>query len=105
MGSNDAKHVQTKLNEDEHERFRKFASEHDLSLKEAGYEALLKWIERQQQADPNDPVFTVLDDPDDGSLPASSATDAREEDDLVDEWYGSDESFTLADDPFAQSWR
>ena len=103
MSSNDTKHVQTELNEDEYERFRKFAREHGLSLKEAGHEALVEWIERQQQADPNDPAFTVLDDLEDESLPASAATDAREEDDLVEEWDGSDEPFTLADDPSAQS--
>ena len=103
MSSNDTKHVQTELNEDEYERFRKFASEHGLSLKEAGHEALIEWIERQQQADPNDPAFTVLDDLEDESLPASAATDAREEDDLVDDWHGNDEPFTLADDPSAQS--
>ena len=101
MSSNDTKHVQTELNEDEYERFREFASEHGLSLKEAGHEALIEWIERQQQADPNDPAFTVLDDLEDESLPASAETDAREEGDLVDKWHGSDESFTLADDPSA----
>lgn len=103
MSSNDTKHVQTELNEDEYERFREFAREHGLSLKEAGHEALIEWIERQQQADPNDPAFTVLDDLEDEPLPASAATDAHEENDLVDEWHGSDEPFTLADDPSAQS--
>ncbi|WP_049979522.1 hypothetical protein [Halolamina rubra] len=103
MSSNDTKHVQTELNEDEYERFRQFANEHGLSVKEASHEALVEWIERQQQADPNDPAFTVLDDLEDESLPASVATDAREEADLVEEWDGSDESFTLADDPSAQS--
>jgi hypothetical protein len=103
MSSNDTKHVQTELTEDEYERFREFASEHGLSLKEAGHEALIEWIERQQQADPNDPAFTVLDNLEDGSLPETAETDARDEDDLVDEWNGSDESFTLAEDPSAQS--
>ncbi|WP_435130045.1 hypothetical protein [Halobaculum sp. D14] len=103
MSSNDTKHVQTELNEDEYERFREFASEHGLSLKEAGHKALIEWIERQQQADPNDPAFTVLDDLEDESLPETAETDARDEDDLVDEWNGSDQSFTLAEDPSAQS--
>jgi hypothetical protein len=79
------------------------AREHGLSLKEAGHEALIEWVERQQRADPNDPAFTVLNDLDDESLPASAETDAREEADLVDEWHGSEESFTLADDPSTQS--
>jgi hypothetical protein len=95
--------VQTELDKDEYERFREFAREHGLSLKEAGHEALVEWIERQQQADPTDPAFTILDDLDDEPFPASAATDAREEDDLVDEWHGSDESVTLADGPSEQS--
>ena len=103
MSDNDTKHVQTELSEDEYERFREFAREHGLSLKEAGHEALIEWIERQQRADPNDPAFTVLDDLETDALPASAETDAREEDDLVEEWDGSDESFTLADDPSLQS--
>jgi hypothetical protein len=103
MSSDDTKHVQTELTEDEYERFREFAREHGLSLKEAGHEALVEWVERQQQPDPNDRAFTVLDDLVADSLPASAATNAREEDDLIDEWHGSDESFTLAEDPSAQS--
>jgi hypothetical protein len=103
LSSDNTKHVQSELNRDEYERFREFAREHGLSLKEAGHEALLEWIERQQQADPNDPTFTVLDDIENESLPASAATDAREEADLVEEWDNSDESLTLADDPSAQS--
>ena len=103
MSSNDTKHVQTELSEDEYERFREFATEHGLSLKEAGHEALIEWVERQQRADPNDRAFTVLDELESDSLPDRAQTDAREEDDLVDEWHGSEESFTLADDPSAQS--
>lgn len=103
MSSNDTKHIQTELDGDEYERFRTFANEHGLTLKEASHEALLEWIERQQRADPNDPAFTVLDDLEDKSLPESAATDAQDEDDLVEEWHGNDESFTLADDPSAQS--
>jgi hypothetical protein len=102
MSGNETKHVQTELSEEEYERFREFAREHGLSLKEAGHEAMIEWIERQQQADPNDPAFTVLDELDDESLPASAETDAREEDDLAEEWHGSDDSFTLAEDPSAQ---
>ena len=83
MSSNDTKHVQTELSEDEYERFREFATEHGLSLKEAGHEALIEWIERQQRADPNDRAFTVLDELEADSLPDGVQTDAREEGDLV----------------------
>lgn len=103
MSSNDTKHVQTELTEDEYERFREFAWEHGLSLKEAGREAVMEWVERQQQADPDDRAFTVLDELEASSLPDSADTDAREEDDLVEEWHGDDEPFTLADDPSVQS--
>ena len=37
MRSNDTKHVQTELDEEEYERFREFAEEHGLSLKEASH--------------------------------------------------------------------
>ena len=103
MSSNDTKHVQTELSEDEYERFREFATEHGLSLKEAGHEAVIEWVERQQRADPNDRAFTILDELEADSLSDRAQTDARGEDDLVDEWHGSDESFTLADDPSTQS--
>lgn len=95
--------VSTEPSEDEYERFREFAKEPGLSLKEAGHEALIEWIERQQRADPNDRAFTVLDELEVDSLPKSADTDARDEDDLVDEWHGSGEAFTLTDDPSAQS--
>lgn len=103
MSDSETKHVQTELSEDEYERFREFASEQGLSLKEAGHRAVLEWIKRQQQPDPNDPAFTVLDDLKATQSPESVATDARDEDDLVEEWHGSDESFTLADDPSSHS--
>lgn len=103
MSSNDTKHVQTELSEDEYERFRKFAREHGLSIKEAGQEALLEWIERRQRPDPNDRAFTVLDDLEVDGLPETAATDARDEGDLVDEWHGGDEAWTLADDPSTES--
>ncbi len=87
------------MNEEEYERFRKFAEEHGLSLKEAGHEAVLEWIERQQQANPNDAACTVLDDLDSSSLLRTAHTDAREEDDLVEEWHGNDESLDFPEEP------
>lgn len=96
MGNAD-KHVQTVLSEDEYERFRRFAREDGLSLKEAGRAALLEWIERQHRPDPRDPAFTVLDDMEVSD--ADATTDAREEGDLVEEWRGDDAAFELSDDP------
>lgn len=99
MQSNETKHVQTELSEDEYDRFREFAREQGLSLKEAGHEAVVEWIERRRRPDPDDPAFTVLDELEDGSLPGSADTDASTEDDLVDDWHGEDASFRLADEP------
>lgn len=97
MSDNESKHVQTELDRDEYEAFREFARERGLTVKEAGHEALVSWIERQRRADPNDRAFTVLDELDD--LSAAAETDARLAADLVDEWTGDDVAFTLADDP------
>jgi hypothetical protein len=105
MSSNDTKHILTELNEEEYERFREFAEEHGLSLKEASHEALIEWIERQQQADPNDAAFTLLDELENSSPPSTAQTDAREEDDLVTEWHSNNESFVLAEDPSSNSER
>lgn len=96
MSSNDTKHVQTELDADEYEQFRAFAEEYGLTLKSAGREALVEWIDRQQQVDPNDQAFTVLEEE---LLSETAATDARTETDLIDERDGSEVSFTLADDP------
>ena len=103
MSSDETKHVQTELQAEEYERFRQFAEERGLSLKEASHEALREWVERQQQADPNDAAFTVLDDLDDSSLPPTAETDARAEDDIVDEWVGDEEPFVLAENPASHS--
>ena len=99
MSKNDFKHVQTELTEDEYERFRQFAGEQGLSLKEAGREALISWIERQQRADPNDPAFTVLDELEEMSPSGTAKTDARGENDLVEEWNGDSVKFTPAENP------
>jgi hypothetical protein len=98
MSQETSKHVQTELSEEEYEAFREFAQERGLSLKEAGRNALIEWVERQRRADPDDPAFTVLDELDDASLGTTAETDAREEDALVEEWTGNDVSFGLADE-------
>lgn len=99
MSENASKHVQTELDEEEYDTLRKFAEERDLTIKEACHKALVSWIERQRRADPGDRAFTVLDELDDDSLPSTAATDARHEDDPVDEWTGDDSELTLTDHP------
>lgn len=73
-----------------------------MTVKEAGREALVKWVERQQRTDPYDPAFIVLDELDEPSLPEPATTDARREADPVDDWSGNDVGFTLADNPPGQ---
>ena len=99
MSESESKHVQTELTGEEYELFREFADEQGMSLKEAGREALVTWIERQQRADPTDQAFTVLDELDDESLPASAETDARTVDNPVSKWNGDDVEFILVDEP------
>ncbi len=99
MPTSDSKHVQTELDSNEYERLRRFAEERGLSIKEAVHEALVAWIERQQQPDATDPAFTVLEDLDAAGLPETAATDASTEGDLVDEWDGDDAQFELASEP------
>lgn len=90
MSSDDTKHVQTELSEAEYEQFRELASERDLSLKEAGHEAMREWLERQRRADPDDPAFTVLESLDGAELPDAADTDASTEADLPGAWDGRD---------------
>ena len=107
MSDSDSRHVQTELAGKEYEAFRKFAQERGMTVKEAGREALVKWVERQRRADPYDPAFIVLDELDEPSLPEPATTDARRETGPVDEWSGKDVDFTLADGPPVRSnrWR
>lgn len=99
MSETESKHVQTELTEDEYETFQEIATERGMTVKEAGHEALVRWAEQQHRADPTDRAFTVLDELDTETLPPSAATDAHQESDIVEEWSGSDVSFTLAEDP------
>jgi len=102
MASNETKHVQTELDEDEYEAIRQLANERGLSLKAAVREALVDWIDRQRRADPNDRAFTVLGELDD-EPPNTAATDARNEPDLVDDEDGEGPDFELARNPPARS--
>lgn len=94
----DPKHVQTELTPEEYDSFRRMARERGLSVKAAVREAIVDWVDRHRQPDPNDRAFTVLDElnePGDGL----AATDAVAEDDLVEEWSGDDVSVRLLDAP------
>lgn len=102
MSDSDSRHVQTELTGEEYEAFREFAQERGMTVKEAGREALVGWVERQQRADPSDPAFTVLDELSETSLPGTTNTDARHMGDVIDDWNGNDVEFALADDPPGQ---
>lgn len=97
MSRNGSKHVQTELSTEEYEALRELADKLGMTVKEAGHEALVSWVESQQSPDPDDPAFTVLDDLDQGS--SRVTTDAREEDDVVTDWSGEDVKLELDDDP------
>jgi hypothetical protein len=72
-----------------------------MTIEEAVYEALVKWVENQNCVNSTDRAFTVIDelDSDAGSLPPTAATDARQGFDIIEEWSGNDVSFTLAENP------
>jgi hypothetical protein len=99
MDKTDTVHVQTESTEDEYEMFRKIIDECGMTIKETGHEAIVRWVENQQSVDPTDRAFTVLDELDETSLPPTAVTDTRHVSDIVEEWSGSDVSFTLADNP------
>lgn len=96
MSQEGTTHVQTELDRSTYETFRTLARERGLTVKEAGHEALLEWVDRQRRADPNDRAFTVLDELD---TAAAAETDARREDDLVDDWTGDGVGLRLAEEP------
>lgn len=98
MASKETKHVQTELEDQDYDALRQLADERGLSLKQAVREALVDWIDRQQRADPTDPAFTVLEDLERDSLPASAETDARTESDIVDDEGDDEVALDLADD-------
>ena len=92
------KHVQTELSPDEYEAFRRLARERGLSVKAACREAIVDWVTRHQDPDPDDRAFTVLDELEAPSR-ATAETDALAEDDLVEDWSGDDVSVRLLDAP------
>ena len=99
MDGIDSKHLKIELTEDEYEAFQEIANKRGMTIEEVGYEALVEWIEHQHHVNSTDRAFTILDelDADPESLPPTAATDARQESDIVEEWSGSDVSFTLAE--------
>lgn len=70
--------VQTVLDEDEYERFRRLAEEHDLSIKEAARQALTTWTDRESAHSPSDPLFGIdsrLPEEEDGPETSAARTD------------------------------
>lgn len=95
----DTKHVQTEFGDEEYEEFRELASERGLSLKGALKEAAENWMHEQRRVDPDDPLFDILDEVERATPSDAPETDARAEDDLIDEWDGATANLSLADDP------
>lgn len=95
----ETKHVQTEFADEEYEEFQVLANERGLSLKDALKEAAEQWVAEQRRVDPDDPLFAILDEVERDGWSAGSKTDARDEDDLLDDWSGEDADVRLADDP------
>lgn len=81
-------HVQTELSDEEYRHFKSLAQERGLSLTAALREATAIWMEQQEQVDPDDPLFAILDQLDQEPVPETPRTNAATEDDLVEEWSG-----------------
>lgn len=90
-------HVQTELSAEEYHQFKSLAEERDISLTAALREAAETWMEEQQQVDPEDPLFEILDQLDEEPLPDKPHTNAAAEDDLVDEWSGATAGIRFSD--------
>jgi hypothetical protein len=86
---NESTHVQTKLSGEEYSHFKSLADERGISLTVALREAAEVWMEQQQQVDPNDPLFDILDRLDQEPVPDKPRTNAATEDDLIDDWSGA----------------
>jgi hypothetical protein len=99
MSGSEKKQIRIELTEDEYDVFREIATECGMAIEEAGHEALIEWAEHQHRVDSTDRAFTILDELGTVALSSMAATDARNESDIVEEWSGSDVSFTLADEP------
>ncbi|GAA0455612.1 hypothetical protein MUK72_00175 [Halococcus dombrowskii] len=83
-------YIQTKLSGEEYNHFKSLADERGLSLTAALREAAEVWMEQQQQVDPDDPLFDILDQLDQEPMPEKPRTNAATEDDLIDDWEGGD---------------
>ena len=74
---------------EEYRQFKSLAQERGISLTVALREAAEVWMEKQQNVDPNDPLFEILEQLDQEPLPDTPTTNAATEDDLVDDWTGA----------------
>jgi hypothetical protein len=92
-------HIQTKLSDEEYSHFKSLADDREISLTAALREAAEVWMEQQQQIDPDDPLFDILDQLDQESMPDKPRTNAATEDDLVDDWDGATAGIRFSDNP------
>ena len=92
-------HVQTELPGEEYSHFKSLADERGISLTTALREAAEVWMEQQQQVDPDDPLFDILDQLDHESVPDKPRTNAATEADLVDDWDGATAGIQFSKNP------
>lgn len=90
-------HVQTEFSNEKYRQFRMLAEERDMSLTAALHEAAEIWMQTQQQVDPNDPLFGILDQLEAEPLPDKPRTNAAAEDDLIEDWSGATTSIQFSE--------
>ncbi|WP_254533340.1 hypothetical protein [Natrinema gelatinilyticum] len=90
-------YVQTELSKEEYRHFKSLAQEKGLSLTAALREATEVWMEKQEQVDPDDPLFEILEQLDQESEPDIPHTNAATEEDLIEEWSGETVDIQFSD--------
>lgn len=90
-------HVQTELSNEEYHQFKSLAEERGIPLTAALHEATEVWMEQQQQVDPDDPLFEILDQLDQEPLSEKPRTNASTEDDLIEDWSGETAGIRFAE--------
>lgn len=78
MAQSNSKVVQTELSEEEYRRFRAFADEEGVSIKEALRRAAREYVDERARPEADDPFFSYHEN---AVVESTETTDAREMDD------------------------
>jgi hypothetical protein len=88
--------IQTDIPEEDYERLQKIVERRGLSIQQAIQEAMEVWLREQAVVNPDDPLFTSVEDCRDGNR-RDEQTNALEADDIVEDWDADPETVSLAD--------